>query len=491
MPRPDFRRGLCTLKRVLKRHFRLFPPGGLRYGPRCAGISSEVCRMMRVLIVDYSAESRTRIVRAIESFLRSEPDDCGVLPRLSLKPISPEELRFAASPDLCFVGPEMARAEDPEIASARKRFKDAAFAVLTEGGALPLAVIEQLGRFGVDDVIDLHGPAARFFERIILLHQKCARPKSGKLVLVDSGKGGLGVTSIVAGLGECIAARGSMTLLVDLDEETQDLSRFLRARPYVNENLQLLFDQTRPVTEQFVRECAVQVWEDRSNLFCLPPIPESEEHDHNRSFYSRTLISVLEVLDSLYGCVIVDIAGARGSMLRVLYRAADALVFVVGGDPAGIYGGVDRLSKLRPMLSPDATVAVVENRAERCRLPCNLLRREFAAAARLDHLEWFAHPIAWSESGRRWPASNGTLFSRGCARSRRSLELLADRVTGAAPHSGNAAALAAPKLRTAIASARERLLGWRRGTLPAVPALPAPVHTPAATPALIGPVEFT
>ena len=66
-----------------------------------------------------------------------------------------------------------------------------------------------------------------------------------QLILVDAGKGGLCVTSVVAGLGDALAAHGKRVLTIDLDMETQDLSRFLQTRPFVNENLQLLLEEQR------------------------------------------------------------------------------------------------------------------------------------------------------------------------------------------------------------------------------------------------------
>ena len=68
---------------------------------------------------------------------------------------------------------------------------------------------------------------------------------------------------------------GKRVILVDLDFETQDLSRFIQARPYINENLQTLIDQTAPVTSDTVKECLTKVWLDEPNLEVLAPFPET------------------------------------------------------------------------------------------------------------------------------------------------------------------------------------------------------------------------
>ncbi len=221
------------------------------------------------------------------------------------------------------------------------------------------------------------------------------------------GKGGVGVTTIAAALADGFSAKRSCALL-DLDAETQDLSRFLQARPFLNENLQLLFDRARPITRETVEQCLITLWD--RNCVCIPPPPDSEALHDSNSGYSRTLLSFLEVLDSMYEFVIVDAGGARGSLLRSILRAADALLFVVNNDPASLYASVDRLAQYRSWLAPEAQLILVENAPLRRGLPHAFLLREFQSAAELSTRDRF-YTIPASPSGARWPASGGTLYS--------------------------------------------------------------------------------
>lgn len=369
--------------------------------------------MLKLVVIDRSAESRSAIMARINHYLRSEVNNVALLPQVSLKPLSPEEVRFHAAPDILIVGSELARSDLNEIHAIRKLLAQTAIVVELEDSSLSLALVEQLARIGIDDTISQNCQPHEFLRKLILLSRRTQKPKSGKLILVDSGKGGVGVTSIAAGLGEALVAAGKRTLLVDMDYESQDLSRFLQARPFINENLQLMLNQARPVTQEHVEECLVQIWREVSSFFCLPPGLECDELYDPRGGYPRTLLGVLEILDSVFDCVVVDAAGCRGVMLKALYRVADKVVFIVNNDPATLYASVDKLSRMRSVLDPTADLMIVENSVDRSGLSNRILREEFSRAARVNTSHWFPGTIPFCKYGCRWPGSNSTPYSAG------------------------------------------------------------------------------
>ncbi len=408
--------------------------------------------MLKIVVLDTSAQSRNKLTDLVSKFLDSEGAYSGLIPRASIKPLSPNEIKFHAAPDICIVGEEIVSQELTELHSIRAALPDSALIVCTPASLQNLSSIQQLARLGADDTMSLSISAEDFLKKIILLNRKKRKESTGKLFVVDSGKGGLGVSSIAAALAEALLDSGKKVALIDLDFETQDLSRFLQVRPFVNENLQLLFNGNRPVTEEFVQECLIPVWRDEPNLVCMPPLGDSEELYDFRASYPRTLVAILEVLDSLFDCVVVDTGAARGNLLKTLYRLADHAIYLVNNDPATLYPAVDRVSRLRFQMSPEAKLHILENNTIKGGLSSKFLKEEFLNAASLTADDWICSPVPFSPSGSRWPASGLTLFSLGNSAVVKSLKnvLAATKIVNEQEEQGAFLSAIAKKSRTIL-----------------------------------------
>jgi len=365
--------------------------------------------MLKIFVVDRSADSRNRIIESINSFLHSEAAEKELLPRINVKPVSLQELKFHSSPDLLIVGEELVSFDLTQLGEVRKLAPHAPIIVRIDDTLNHISTIEQLARFGADDVMPTYISAQEFLRKVVLLSRRNKVQKTGKLIVVDAAKGGVGVTTIAAGLADALIAEGKKVALLDLDFDTQDLSRFLQAKPFVNENLQLLLDKQRPVTQEFVEHCLVRVWQD-SELYCMPPIADCEQIYDLRSGYSRNFLSIIEILDSEFDCVVVDAACARGAWAKALYLTADKVVLVVNNDPATLYASVDKITKIRAA-APAVEVVVVENASLKNGLPSKLLRREFNRAAKLNEGVW-AESLPYCKQGSRWPGSGSTVLSQ-------------------------------------------------------------------------------
>ena len=369
--------------------------------------------MLTIAVVDRTGESRSRIVDELTLLLESRIRELEILPRISLTPLSPEEVKYQPAPDVCIIGEGIVGAEMTGIGALRKLLPTTPLLVRLPAPGGNLVLVEQLARLGADDVLPAGASAEEFLQRVVMLARRGGRKTGGCLILVDSGKGGTGVTTITAGLGEALGAAGRRVALLDFDTETQDLSRFLQARPFINENLQLLFDQQRPVNEEFVGQCLVPVWEGESGVVCMPPVAEHDALHDSSAGCARVLISVLEILDATHDAVIVDAGCARGAMLKTLYRVADRIVFLINNDPAALYASVDRLNSCRHLIAPNARLMLLENASLRGSLPPGLLRDEVGRAARLPETAWGTRPIPLCRQGARWPGSGGSIFSQG------------------------------------------------------------------------------
>jgi Mrp family chromosome partitioning ATPase len=226
-------------------------------------------------------------------------------------------------------------------------------------------MIEQLGRLDVDDVLVDSASRDEFFRRLLLLTRKVTQKKSGQIVLVDAVKGGVGATFVAAGIAESYLNQGKRVCLVDTDVVTQDATRFLGCRPFVNEPLKLLLDQQRVVTSETVKECVFQVWDEETKLCCMPPAAASDQGTFSNPSVVRSFLSVLDTLRGLFDYVIVDAAPLIASARQTLAQVSSRVCLVVDRDPAGAYAHRHALNILSGCCRSDTELLVVINDTKR------------------------------------------------------------------------------------------------------------------------------
>ena len=193
--------------------------------------------MLELLILDKTAESRNKIRNRLCDFIYTGSQSVDILPRISVKTISVEELSFQKSPKLILLGSEILSKDRGIVSDVKTLFPDIVIVAWINESLNKLFIIEDLARLGVADIFLDNISANEFFRKLIILVRKTNKKSNSKIIIVDSGKGGSGVTSIVSALGEIYLDKDKKVLLVDCDVESQDLSRFLQVRPFINENL--------------------------------------------------------------------------------------------------------------------------------------------------------------------------------------------------------------------------------------------------------------
>ncbi len=369
--------------------------------------------MLQAFVVDRSVESRQNIVTRLEKVLEDGGTEANLIPKITIRPVASEELRFHAAPEICIVGPEIIGADPPEIARIRKLLPQTVIVGVLDKQSDNLSSVEQLVRLGIDDLIDQQLSGAHFLRKLMLLLRKSPTERHGTLVVVTGGKGGVGVTSLCAALGEAAMEAGKSTVLVDCDHDTQDLSRFLQVRPFVNESLQLLLEHNRPMTEESVAECLAPVWADENGLQLMSPCASAVSFESAGGRVVRTLLSVLECVDARADLVIVDCAGARGFLLEMLCRAADKVVLVANSDPASFFASLQKLQQLSAIANSDLKPVIVLNSTGRDGLSPRHLKGEFEAACAKLSSSISLCTIPYSRRGSRWPGAGTTLFSEG------------------------------------------------------------------------------
>lgn len=341
--------------------------------------------MIEVGIVDLSAESRRRLGALVEKWAWAGSDArSATFPQLSTHLLSPEEVRFHGAIELCIVGPELLNSDAAYITTLRRALPDQIVICVLDSRSYSFGMIEQLGRLGVDDVLTDTASSDEFFRRLLLLTRKVAQKKSGEVVLVDAIKGGAGATFIAAGLAESFLNQGKRVCVVDTDVVTQDLTRYLGNRPFVNEPLKILLDQQRVVTSETVKECVFQVWEDEARFFCMPPAAACDQGVFASPHGMRTFLAILDTLKGQFDAVILDGSSLVASARQTLAQIAQHIYLVVDRDPAAAYANRHALTVITGCCRLSTSLTAVVNDTKRGGLPLHTLRDEVLVAGERD-----------------------------------------------------------------------------------------------------------
>lgn len=363
--------------------------------------------MIELGIIDLSADARRRIASLIEKWSWVSPDSRITLPRVSVNLLSPEEIRFNGSLDVCVIGPELIGSDAAFIQTIRQQLPGKLIVCILSQQIYSFGLVEQLGRLGVDDVLMESATSEEFFRRLVLLQRRLNDKQKGRLVVVGAARGGVGVTFVAASVAEGYLAKNKRVCVVDCDVISQDLTRFLQVRPHVSEPLRLLVDQQRVVTVETVNECAQPVWSDEPNIVCVPPAAGQDESVFSTPRAARAFVAVLEALQTQHDVVVVDIASLPTLAASALYQVADEVVFVANRDPAGAFAHRQALLHISGYLRADATLTTVINDNSLVSASLGIIRNEALAVPGSDLNEVV---IPRNLKAGRWPCSGCTPY---------------------------------------------------------------------------------
>lgn len=378
---------------------------------------------MKIGVVETNLNARNRMRALLENWIARVDCGLGLAPQFSITTLSQEEVRFHAELELLVVGPDLLTQDLSVIDSFAQHQYSRPIICLVDSCSNSIATVEQLGKLGVEDVIDVESDGTGFVRRVVLcLSRGRKRSKRGQFILVLGGKGGSGITSITAGLGEALMTAGQSVCLVDNDRVSQDLTRFLQVRPYLNETLETLISHNQFLSKESIQECLTPVWNDEQGLCCLAPSTSSEstgvEHDTFRVWND-----IQAVLTESHDFVLMDGSGCSLGLLFELQQVADKVIVVVTNDPAAIISNSAVLSKLYSRHDLRDRVLVVEHRLNSTGLDSKFLRTELQKFTGSHDFNWWTSFLPYDTAVRSWPASGKTPFSASRTLSQRLLRL--------------------------------------------------------------------
>jgi cellulose biosynthesis protein BcsQ len=368
--------------------------------------------MFRIAVIGYSAESRVSLNRRVQEWVSGCGTENEYLPIIDLKMWAPEELKFQASPDLVLFADDCIQGQGEEIFKLIKKHTAATFFAY-HNTPPSYAHLEYLARFGVREVLGPSTTADDFRRKVILLAAKASSSRSGLLLLVEGAKGGAGVTSTVASLASAGLALGLKVVVVDLDFSSQDLSRFIYSRPFINEHLAQMLRLNKPVMLESVLGAISYAWEESQSFSCLSPVDASLFGQLAPETLVEIYFRVIQVLDQEFDLIIVDAGNTSGNFIRMFRRIADQILILFSMEAADLYSSVQLLRDLNydQHLNQIIRCAFLGKDAKARQRLASLVG-EVSRAAGLSSAVWMDDFIAKREHYSDWPLTGKTIFQR-------------------------------------------------------------------------------
>lgn len=376
--------------------------------------------MLHIAAIEIHAAGRHELVRKLNALIEAAGSSPHLIPPISIRPVAPEEAAFLHAPEVVIAGPVLCEESPDSLRRFRSLFPEAYLIGMLADHTDQLGRAEALASRGVDELMSVSIAAVQFLQRLIVLNRSLASSRRGKLILVDGAKGGVGATSIAAGIGEMLATLGHSTALVDLDSDTQDLSRFLGARPYLNDTLQMILNQQSPLTKENMAQSLVQVGDEAAPFSLVPPVMTPYATLSPMTPAGKSFLAFLQMIDSEYNYTIIDLAHAGPDLRLSLLRGADKVVVVVNGAPSTLHGAAQKITTMKAIHGDFSRLHIIENISPHS-LPSSLMRSEITKMTGMPREGWIESAIPYSRPVAYWPGSFSTPASIGCRRTRRAL----------------------------------------------------------------------
>jgi cellulose biosynthesis protein BcsQ len=412
---------------------------------------------MLYVVVDRTAGERLALQRRLEEALIECRKSVGHLANLEFIPASPEELPvYSDRKDVAVVfGPALGV---DEIISRSHGLSLPTFALLTTE-SLSLRNLRRLEKANVT-VLETEDPASRIIHA--LLRALSEHSRRGKLVTVNGVKGGVGASSLVAGLAHAAQMEDHTAIVVDLSKRGVLLQYLGAPRWHSPEYRIMLTEQLAPTVDQ-IKKGIVSAPNGIEAL--LPP---SGGVGELRDLWLRSPdslelnLALFDILLELYDVVIIDIAGADGVLPFALENRADERVLVGSNDPASVHllGGALKDACDYPAAGQlTLALTLLAESALSEREIIDLLITEEQRLVK-------THIIPKDRGAAQWIGTGNSIYTEGSRKLQENLRSLYCTLAGKRPNEAERS-----RLRQFL---EEKILKRERRTLVQVPALPAP-----------------
>jgi len=148
----------------------------------------------------------------------------------------------------------------------------------------------------------------------------------GEVILVASGKGGTGKTSVTANLGALLAKDGYKVALIDMDMGMRNLDLYLGLENRVVYNIMDVFTGICRIKRAFIKDRRFE------NLYLMSASPRKDERDITPLHMEILCGRIRESFDY----VLIDCPAGIGSGLEISMAGADRALIVTEADMAAL-----------------------------------------------------------------------------------------------------------------------------------------------------------
>lgn len=385
---------------------------------------SNEAKVMKILIVEQNAQAQAQCAARIERFSRADKETLDI----RLKLVSAHEfLDRVGEADVVIMGPELGEVgvSLARQALAKSPWMHIIMFVAPEaygGGAFRAAHSAGVRKVFPDSAADLD--LLQELVSIAAEFRRAGRMREGKLIVFTHGKGGVGATTLVAGLGEVCALAGQKTLVWDLDVETRDLSRSLLVSGEKAKMIGGWISGDVEFNRSLFEEALA--WINDHVAVLMPPTGLGEAMD--LISHPEVVELVTQIVDTArvqFDVVLCDTGGRVGPFLAALLRAAANVVTIMDDSGLGVtatelhvgllgklIGGIDRLMLCVSPLS--------DGYRDHSRLA-----GEFHSVHQLGENPWQLPPVFFDPRGAEWAGSGKTLYGLGGRETKATLEQIA------------------------------------------------------------------
>lgn len=385
--------------------------------------------MVSIVTLERDFENRVLLEDKIESIISGSIFPITLKEQISVKSSSLNELGFVNEIDILFIGKSYEGISNAELHDLVNLYPNTL--VLASVENITPKILDKYYGCGVADVFSGCPSSEKLLSycyKAINLVKKSSN--QGRLVLVDSGKGGVGVTSSSVMFSQAIASRvDGRVCLVDLDIDSADLTRFLTVKPAFNDELESILTSDSVLNAELIEKSVSKIWDD-SEVYIATPASSLEKIIVGDKNLERRFLKYLECLNKCYEFVVIDTGSARGDFLKSLYQVSDKVVYLVSNDPSAIHACLFKVKNILNNARRKIDVVFQEVACSSVKLNSKHFRANFINLPNLEDPKWFSVVVPFSKKYSTWTGSSYGVFDLISNKIQMKLDPILDNIIG-------------------------------------------------------------
>ena len=367
---------------------------------------------MKVMVIDNSSENQVKCARRVEAISERDKE----ILDLQIKVVNEKEYEERIDQaDVLILGSGLGSSAITITRRARAKFPWINVIMYVTEQAYADGAFRSVHSEGVRKALADNSSPIDLLQELIAIHadfKRDGRARDGRVIVVCHAKGGVGATSIVAGLAEVFSSFNRRTLLWDLDTASRDLSRSLAVTGAESRIISEWVNGGREINRDSVREAVIPISDGASVLIPPDGIAESIDlvcHTDGMLIAER----IIEVTSNLFDTIIVDTAGHLGPAMGALLRAEDQVVVVIDDGALGLTAVDLFLDFVKALVGSTDKITLLVNSYTGNHSKVSQLAYQLEPSHKLGGAAWRLPPVPYEPKAALWPATGRTLYSLG------------------------------------------------------------------------------